>query len=165
MILALKEKSRVYIASDSLFNDAGNLYYNQSKIWQCESEQILMAGEGDPNVIEYVRRDMPFIGDTPERNKCAVYMHNLKKIFDDNGFGSLRWAFFIGGNGKIFLIRSDGFILEVQQFETIGEGRDVANAVLNVTNSQDPEVRIRTAFAEVMKSSPRVGGNIDIQLI
>jgi len=165
MILALKEQSRVYIASDSIFYDVGDLYHNHSKIWQCGQEQILMAGEGDPNVIEYVRRDMPFIGDTLTREKCSTYMHSIKEIFGDDSFGKMRWSFFIGGNGKIFLIRSDGFILEVKQFESIGEERNVANAVLNVTHELDPDLRIRTAFAEVIKCSTKTGGNIDIQFI
>ena len=163
MVIALKEKSRVYMASDSAHIDGNQIWYNKQKIWSYESnQQVLVGGEGDPYVMQQVKRNQCFYAETPDESNVYQYMNLLMLTYPNK-----EWAFFIGENAKVFLINNKGLLVEIEGYEAIGPGREAALATLaaTATHRDNPEYRLKLAISNSIKHNTLVNGNIKIEMV
>lgn len=164
MIIALREKSRIYFASDSIHTEGKKTWFNKTKIWKHEANpHILMGGEGDLFIVQQVKESIPFIPDVPTEKNVTEFLHGLMTTYKTES----EWSFLIGGNGKIFLIKSNGLIIEAPIQEAIGPEREIALSLLDVTieEHENPEYRLRLVLGTAMKYSPTIGGEINIQMV
>lgn len=167
VVVALIENSRVYLGSDSIStNQRGQTWYNRVKIWHSfNNEEILMAGCGDLDVIEFVRHSHGFRNETPTRENINEWLQPLHKEYGD--LEKHEWEFIIAGNGKAFIAGNDFLINEITTYDAIGCGRDIALGAMFATQHKRelPEDRIKTAIGAAMMYNVGVGGNIDTQMI
>ena len=162
MIVALKEQSRVYLAADSLFRDSGKFYHHK-KIVQCEPNQVLMAGQGNPKLVQQICHGLQFNAPRPDMETCSIYLSNIEKTFKEewNDYFEL----LIVGDARIMHITSEGLVEECPHFEAIGGGRELAMIGLELTGQLPPDVRLHSVFTAVAKYTDYVGGEVDVQFV
>lgn len=160
MVIAIKELSRVFMASDSLYVQDEEHFYGQQKIWKCEPNEVIMGGEGDPYVVQQAQTAYPFPHDTPDYQNVAQYLNSLIDTYSGN------WEFLIGGNGKIFFINSHGLLIEENEYGSIGYGRSSAQVMLNITRGENSsENRLKMIINNISLYNQYVGGEIHVLYI
>lgn len=166
VVVALKEQSIVYLASDTMAcNQVGQTFYNFPKVWKSINENIMIGGVGNVHVIEAVRLAFPYDYDTPSRETvCAWILDVIDKntIDKDDSF-----SFIVAGNGKAFIARHDALVLEIERFDAIGSGREVALGALSMSETMNiqPEERLHRVVQACMVYELGVGGRIEIDII
>lgn len=165
VIVALKEKGRVYLGSDTLAStENGSLWYNKDKIWKSSTnDNILIGGVGLLSVIDQVRYGYPFDADTPDYENVNAWIQRLREIFKE----SLDFKFFICGNGKLFLADGHGLLVEIKEYGAIGSGSELALGSLMSTriSISDPEARIHIALDAAIHYNAYCGGEKKIEFI
>lgn len=166
VVIALKEKSIVYLACDSLAcNQFGQAFYNFPKIWRSINNNILIGGVGNIHVIESVRLAFPYDFDTPTRQTVTAW---ILDIISKNEISKKdNYSFIIAGDGKAFIARNDALVIEVDRFEAIGSAREIALGALSISENMNfqPEERLHRVVQTCMMYDIGVGGKIEIELI
>lgn len=166
IVIALKEKSIVYMASDTLAcTDTGHSFYHFPKVWKTNNENIIIGGVGSARMVETVRFGFPYDYDTPSRDTIAAWILDIiskNEIKENDGF-----SFIVAGNGKAFVATNNGFVLEIDKYEAIGSGRDLAMGALTISEQMNlqPEERLHRVVQAVMTYDINVGGLIEINMI
>ncbi len=163
MILALKQQSRIYLASDSMNQEGDQVYYNCSKIHKHQSNEVLMAGVGNSKIVKEVLSNCFFNGTLPDMESCSIYLDQLIKTFKEEH--PVYFQFFVAGNGKLFLLSDSGMIVDVPEFEALGKNRSMAMVGLDITYDLPPDQRLRKVISTCMKYDPYIGGDINIQFV
>lgn len=163
MIAALKEQSRIFVASDTMFIDGGQVYYNVPKVWQSEPNLVLIGGYGNQQIVQEVKSNIPFLPDVPDKENCSTYLHNLLQYFKN--YCSVSFELLICGSAHIFYVSSTGIVKESEMFECIGPGREIAMAVLEVNGHLGSEARIQQMFEQTIKYNKNVGGKLQVEII
>jgi ATP-dependent protease HslVU (ClpYQ) peptidase subunit len=163
VVVALKEKARVYLGSDTLASkENGEVWYNVPKIWKSfTSDNILIGGVGSLSEVHQVRHGYPFDADVPTHENVNAWIQRLREVFKE----SPDFKFFICGSGKIFLAEGSGLLVEIEEYGAIGSGAELAQGSLFSTVNDPPDFRIQTALDAAITYDAFCGGKTEIQFI
>lgn len=165
VVVAIKEKGKVYIGVDSQVTRGGTRStlknQNNYKIWRVKDvDNCLMAHVGniiDANVIRVMddlvteynvfknHIDYEFV----VKSVVPDIINELKKygyIEDKEYFKGLESRFLFAYKDMLFLINSDGCVLEIDDCAAIGSGECEAIGSLLSTDGDEPEARIVKAI-------------------
>ena len=166
VVVAIKEKNRVYIGADSQVTRGGTRTTlknpNNYKVWQAPlCENTLMAHVGnvrDGNVVRlisglvtsydefYDAVDYKFVvkNVVPEIIKALKEAHFLK--MSDDYIDTMDSSYLFAYMGKLFSIGYDCSVIEVEDYTAIGSGACEAIGSLHTTVGEDPKKRIIKAI-------------------
>ena len=165
VVVAIKEKGKVFIGADSQVTRGGTRStlknQNNYKIWKVKDvDNCLMAHVGnvrDANVIRVMddlvteynvfknHIDYEFV----VKSVVPDIINELKKygyIEDKEYFKGLESRFLFAYKDMLFLINSDGCVLEIDDCAAIGSGECEAIGSLLSTDGEEPESRIVKAI-------------------
>ena len=165
VVVAIKEKGKVFIGADSQVTRGGTRStlknQNNYKIWKVKDvDNCLMAHVGnvrDANVIRVMddlvteynvfknHIDYEFV----VKSVVPDIINELKKygyIEDKEYFKGLESRFLFAYKDMLYLINSDGCVLEIDDCAAIGSGECEAIGSLLSTDGDEPESRIVKAI-------------------
>ena len=165
VVVAIKENGKVFIGADSQVTRGGTRSTlknpNNYKIWKVKDvDNCLMAHVGnvrDANVIRVMddlvteynvfkhHIDFEFV----VRSIVPDIINELKKygfIKDGDHFENLESRFIFAYQDMLFLISSDGSVIEIDDCVAIGSGECEAIGSLLSTDEDNPEARIVKAI-------------------
>lgn len=165
VVVAIKENGKVFIGADSQVTRGGTRSTlknpNNYKIWKVKNiDNCLMAHVGnvrDANVIRVMddlvteynvfkhHIDFEFV----VKSIVPDIINELKKygfIKDDDHFENLESRFIFAYQDMLFLISSDGSVIEIDDCVAIGSGECEAIGSLLSTDEDNPEARIVKAI-------------------
>ena len=165
VVVAIKENGKVFIGADSQVTRGGTRSTlknpNNYKIWRVNGvDNCLMAHVGnvrDANVIrvmdDLVTDYNVFRGhigfEFIVRSVVPDIINELKKygyVKDSDHFDGLDSKFLFAYQDMLFLINSDGCVLEIDDCVAIGSGECEAIGSLLSTDEENPETRIVKAI-------------------
>lgn len=165
VVVAIKENGKVFIGADSQVTRGGTRSTlknpNNYKIWKVKDvDHCLMAHVGnvrDANVIRVMddlvtdynvfKRHIDF--EFVVRSIVPDIINELKKygfIKDGDHFENLESRFIFAYQDMLFLISSDGSVIEIDDCVAIGSGECEAIGSLLSTDEDNPEARIVKAI-------------------
>ena len=166
VVVAIKEGNKIYIGSDSQTTKGGTRSTlknpNNYKIWKVDgSENCLMGHVGnvrDANIVRlmrsviddydefYKRVDYRFVVKylVPEIIKNLTEAHYLTLTNDHLDF--MDSSFLFAYKDQLFLINSDGCVIEIDDYVAIGSGSCEAIGSLLSTEGENPVQRVVKAI-------------------
>lgn len=165
VVVAIKEENKVYIGADSQVTRGGTRAtlknQNNYKVWKVRgTDNCLMAHVGvlrDANIVRLMdglvteydafknRVDFEFV----VKYVVQDIFEELKKykyLKDDVYFDHMESKYLFAYRDKLFLINSDGCVLEIDDYVAIGSGEDQAIGSLLSTEGEQPKTRIIKAI-------------------
>lgn len=165
VVVAIKEKGKVFIGADSQVTRGTTRSTlknsNNYKIWKVRGvENCLMAHVGnvrDANIVRLMddlvtdynvykgHIDFEFV----VKSVVPDIIHELKKygyVKDSEYFDSLDSRFIFAYKDQLYVINTDGCVLEIDDCIAIGSGENEAIGSCLSTCGQSPEVRIVKAI-------------------
>jgi hypothetical protein len=119
-----------------------------------KSEHYIMGIEGDP-VVELIVR-----GSCRLQSMDITYEDIIEyAITLSNALKGYTFSILIGGNGNLYRITNEFKVVEIDQFDCIGEGSEVALGSLYSTDGLI-QLRIETAVRAASVYCPHVGGQV-----
>jgi ATP-dependent protease HslVU (ClpYQ) peptidase subunit len=106
-------------------------------------------------------------GDELHAHMCTTFVDEIRKLFKDNGFTTIKdsvetgGCFLVGVNGRLFEIDDDFQVGEsIRNYSAVGSGTFYALGALFASNRRDiePEQRVIQALAAAEAFSPTVSG-------
>lgn len=165
VVVAIKEGNKIYVGSDSQVTRGGTRATlknpNNYKIWKVKGvDNCLMAHVGnvrDANVIRlmdglvtnynvYMNHvDYEFV---VKKVVPDIYseLKNAGYLKDEQYFDHMDSRFLFIYKDQLYMINSDGCVLEVDDYVAIGSGEDQAIGSLLSTEKESPEIRIIKAI-------------------
>lgn len=166
VVVAIKHEGKVYIGSDSQVTKGGTRSTlknpNNYKIWKVDGcDHCLMAHVGnvrDANIVrlmtgvvddydEYCNRvNYRFVVKylVPEIIKNLKDAHFLK--MNDDYLDSMESSFLFAYKDQLYLINTDGCVLEIDDYVAIGSGAQEAIGSLLSTDKEKPITRVIKAI-------------------
>ena len=165
VVVAIKENKKVYIGADSQVTRGGTRRTlrnpNNYKVWKIKGvENCLMAHVGNLREANVVRLMDGLVSEYNIYKNHIDFEFIVKKIvpeiFDElKNYGFLKdnkyiesidSRFLFAYKDQLYLINSDGCVLEIDDFVAIGSGEGEAIGSLLSTDNQDPTQRIIKAI-------------------
>ena len=185
VVVAIKKGDKIYIGADSQVTRGGTRATlknpNNYKVWKVRgTEHCLMAHVGnvrDANAIRimdglvteydaYKRRvDFDFV----VKYVVTDIVNELKKygyVKDEQYLDHMDSRYLFAYENQLFMINSDGCVLEIDDYVAIGSGEDQAIGSLLSTEGEDPETRVikaikASAASDIYVDYPIILSNTD----
>lgn len=165
VVVAIKENGKVFVGADSQVTSGGTRETlrnsNNIKIWNVKNaEHCLMAHVGvvrDANVVRLMDNlvteynvfknqiDYEFV----VKSVVPDIISELKKygyLKDEQYFEHMESRFIFAYKDQLFVIHTDGCVIEVDDYAAIGSGQDQAIGSLLSTDGDDAQTRIIKAI-------------------
>ena len=165
VVVAVKKGDKVYVGADSQVTKGGTRATlknpNNYKIWKVRgADHCLMAHVGqvrDANVVRLIDDLVTYYN--VYRNHID-YEFVVKKVFpdivsalkeakflkDESFFSYMESSFLFIYKDQLYVINTDGCVLEIDDYFAIGSGSDQAIGSLLSTEDEEPETRIIKAI-------------------
>lgn len=152
-VSALKENGFIYFACDSQRTDTRS-HYNAIAKW-IKFENSIVAVVGDSYVMTVIETTSPFRGIDVTRQDIIAYLLELKASIPND----LKFAILIGGNSSLYRITNAFDLIEVELYDSIGSGQDIAiGSLFSTTGSA--QARVETSVRAAIAYNPCCGGQI-----
>lgn len=165
VVVAIKKEDKVYIGADSQVTKGGTRATlknpNNYKVWKVRgAENCLMAHVGNVRDANIVRLMDGLVTEYNIYKNHVDYEFVVKKIVpeiiselkefgyikDEKYVGFMDSSYLFAFKNQLFVINTDGCVLEVDDYVAIGSGSDQAIGSLLSTEDEEPELRIRKAI-------------------
>ena len=165
VVVAIKKGDKIYLGADSQVTKGGTRSTlknrNNYKIWKVRDvDHCLMGHVGNVREANIVRLMDGMISDYNVYKNHVDYEFVVKKVVPDiiselrsagyiknqEYFDYMDSSFFFAFKKQLYLINSDGCVLEIDDYAAIGSGADQAIGSLLSTEGEDPETRIIKAI-------------------
>ena len=165
VVVAIKKGDRVYIGADSQVTKGGTRATlsnpNNYKIWKVKgTDRCLMAHVGQVRDANVVRLIDGLVTDYSIYRNSINYEFVVKKVFpnivsalkeagflkNEQYFSYMESSYFFIYKDRLYVISTDGCVLEVDDYYAIGSGADQAIGSLLSTEGDEPEERIIKAI-------------------
>ena len=176
VIVGIIHEGVVYLGSDSQVTKGGTKksynHPNNRKIWHPDDRQNLLIGSSGSlkgiNVVKSInglidqrtlsenRLDFNYV----VKNVARKIMDNMEevKLIDSKDFNpKMLNEFLFGNNDELYMIGSDGSILQIDDFAAIGSGAIEAVGSLLSTEKEEPKTRIIKAIEAAIQNDIYVG--------
>ena len=184
VIVAIKEKGRIYIGCDSQVTSGGTRTTlknpNNYKIWNVKgAEEVIMGSVGDVRDACIIRTCSDLIDDYDLYRDAIGFSYVVNHIvptiiermrdrhfIEDGQFRFMNSSFLLAYKDRLFVIYTDSTVIEVDDYVAIGSGKNEAIGSLLSTEGQDPSVRIikaikASAASDIYVDYPIVLGNTE----
>ena len=164
VVVAIRENGKVYMGADSQVTKGGTRITlknpNNYKIWKVKGvDNCLMAHVGNVREATVVRVMDDLISDYELYRGNIDFEFVVKKVvprivnelrdydyLDSGVFNQMDSRFLFAYEDKLYLINSDGCVLEIDDCTVIGSGECEAVGSLLSTDTENPETRIVKAI-------------------
>ena len=165
VVVAIKENGKVYVGSDSQVTKGWSRSTlknpNNYKIWKVRNvDNCLMAHVGNVRDANIVRLMGGLISEYDVFYELVNYKFVVREIVpaiikelkehkyikDNDYFEGMGSSFIFAYKDQLFLIASDGCVIEIDDYVAIGSGEDTAIGSLNSSIGEDPVTRIIKAI-------------------
>ena len=165
LVVAIKENGKVYVGADSQVTRGGTRSTlknpNNYKIWQVgNTPACLMAHVGNVRDANIVRLMDDLVTDYDVYQNRVGYRYVVKQVVpeivkalreagylkDDKYLEHTESRYLFIYKDQLFLINTDGCVLEIDDYAAIGSGEDQAIGSLLSSEGEDPETRIIKAI-------------------
>ncbi len=120
VICALKHESDIYFACDSQNTDS-RAHFKSNPKW-VKFNSSLVAVSGDSYARTLIETQVPFQGTSVNRENVLAYSIQLKTTIPND----LSFTTLIGGNGDLFRITNQFEVIEIEEYDAIGSGQELA---------------------------------------
>ena len=165
VVVGIKADDKVYIGCDSQVTKGGTRTTlknkNNYKIWKVENtDHCLMGHVGDFRDATVVRLIDDLVRDYDVYKGSIDYRYVVNRILpyiidelkgrgyikDDKVFDGMNSSFLFAYEDELFMINSDGSVIEIDDCVAIGSGSEQAVGSLLSTDGDKPETRIIKAI-------------------
>ncbi|MBU1142082.1 MAG: hypothetical protein KKH92_00390 [Firmicutes bacterium] len=176
VIVGIIHKGVVYIGSDSQLTKGGTKknynHPNNRKIWHPDGrEHLLMGSSGVLKGINTIKSingiiDQKTLSENTlnysfvVRNVARKIMESMEevKLIDSKDYNpKMLNEFLFANNDELFMIGSDGSVLQIDDFTAIGSGAIESIGSLLSTESEEPRTRIIKAIEAAIQNDIYVG--------
>jgi len=154
-ICALKYDESIYFACDSQNTDS-RAHYRMNPKW-VKFGQTIVAVSGDSYVQTLIETQIPFQGIDVTREDVLAYSVTLKTTLPND----LKFTILLGGNQRLFRITNQFEVIEVEEYDAIGSGQDVALGALFASKlNPNAGFRVEDAVRAAIMWKPSCGGDV-----